>query len=212
MRVYSRLPLSVRESRGWGGLGAASAPRSIRFRRVFEAQAQVGGNAVDGRHAARRPGAAIPFDISRHRDVHSLGDTTTFFCSCGNTVSSWSTDPTFSYSVRYRGGVYAPRFRLRYQEAVATGNREIPEAPLQTPELVRPAQPRSRSRLLNAAQPVQLPQHDGTVLNLGWWSGSPGDFRYKILKPMFEGNFLMAVERVRHARLPVFPLSRVLRY
>ena len=46
---------------------------------------------------------------------------------------------------------------------------------------------RSRSRLLNALNPFNYVSM-GTVLNLGGFSG---DFRYKILKPMFV-NFLMA--------------------
>ena len=46
---------------------------------------------------------------------------------------------------------------------------------------------RSRSRLLNALNPFNYVSM-GTVLNLDRFSG---DFRYKILKPMFI-NFLMA--------------------
>ena len=94
-------------------------------------------------------------------------------------------DTRFSYSVKYRSGVYAHDFdsdiRDQLQPEIAKFQR-----------IVRRLHgfgwlSSSQSKSLNAPNPFNYVSM-GTVLNL---AGFSGDFRYKVLKPMFV-NFLMA--------------------
>ena len=95
-------------------------------------------------------------------------------------------DTRFSYSVRYRGGIYAHDSRFGHPAGAAAGNSEIPEARCRRMKRFGRLN-RTRSKLLNALNPFNYVSM-GTVLNFGRFSG---DFRYKVLKPMFV-NFLMA--------------------
>ena len=94
-------------------------------------------------------------------------------------------DTTFSYSVMYRGGVYAHDFdsdlREQLRPEIASFQRILRRLHW-FGQLTR-----ARSRLLNALNSFNYISM-GTVLNL---AGFSADFRYKILKPMFV-NFVLA--------------------
>ena len=169
---------------GISGLGAAWAlhrhPDRFEFR-LFEAQDQVGGNAVTA-DMPQDDGTAIPFDISVTACIPSVYHHILLLMQQHGIEL---VDTRFSYSVKYRGGIYAHDFdsdiRRQLQPEIEKFQR-----------LLRRLKwfgrlNRSRSRLLNALNPFNYVSM-GTVLNFGRFSG---DFRYKILKPMFV-NFLMA--------------------
>ncbi len=169
---------------GVSGLGAAWAlnrrPERFDFR-VFEAQAQVGGNAVTA-DMPQDDGASIPFDISVTACIPSVYHHILLLMRM---YGIELLDTRFSYSVKYRGGVYAHDFDSDIR-------RELRPEIEKFQKLLRRlkwfgALSRSRSRLLAALNPFNYVSM-GAVLNLGRFSG---DFRYKILKPMFV-NFLMA--------------------
>ena len=169
---------------GVSGLGAAWAlnrrPERFDFR-VFEAQAQVGGNAVTA-DMPQDDGASIPFDISVTACIPSVYHHILLLMRM---YGIELLDTRFSYSVKYRGGVYAHDFDSDIR-------RELRPEIEKFQKLLRRlkwfgALSRSRSRFLAALNPFNYVSM-GAVLNLGRFSG---DFRYKILKPMFV-NFLMA--------------------
>ncbi|MYJ71193.1 MAG: NAD(P)-binding protein, partial [Rhodospirillaceae bacterium] len=169
---------------GISGLGVAWAlhrhPDRFEFR-LFEAQDQVGGNAVTS-DMPQDDGTSIPFDISVTTCIPSVYHHILLLMQQHGIEL---VDTRFSYSVKYRGGIYAHDFdsdiRRQLQPEIEKFQR-----------LLRRLKwfgrlNRSRSRLLNALNPFNYVSM-GTVLNFGRFSG---DFRYKILKPMFV-NFLMA--------------------
>ena len=169
---------------GVSGLGAAWAlnqhPDRFDFR-LFEAQDQVGGNAVTA-DMPQDDGGSIPFDISVTALIPSVYH---HFLLLMRRFGIVMFDIRFNYSVKYHGQVYAHDFdseiRRQLQPEIARFQR-----------LLRRLHrfgwlTHSRSRLLNALNPFNYVSM-GTVLNL---CGFSGDFRYKILKPMFV-NFLMA--------------------
>ncbi|MCY4393836.1 MAG: FAD-dependent oxidoreductase, partial [Rhodospirillaceae bacterium] len=169
---------------GISGLGVAWAlhrhPDRFEFR-LFEAQHQVGGNAVTA-DMPQDDGSSIPFDISVTACIPSVYHHILLLMRQHGIEL---VDTRFSYSVKYRGGIYAHDFdsdiRRQLQPEIEKFQR-----------LLRRLKwfgrlNRSRSRLLNALNPFNYVSM-GTVLNFGRFSG---DFRYKILKPMFV-NFLMA--------------------
>ena len=169
---------------GVSGLGAAWAlnrhPERFDFR-VYEAQAQVGGNAVTA-DMPQEDGTAIPFDISVTACIPSVYHHILLLM---RQYGIELLDTRFSYSVKYRGGVYAHDFDSDIR-------RQLQPEIEKFQKLLRRlkwfgALSRSRSRLLAALNPFNYVSM-GAVLNLGGFSG---DFRYKILKPMFV-NFLMA--------------------
>ena len=169
---------------GVSGLGAAWAlnhhPDRFDFR-LFEANDQVGGNAITV-DMPQEDGGSIPFDISVTACIPSLYDHIVLLMKeFGIEVL----DTRFSYSVKYGGRIYAHDFDSDIREQLQPEISKFQR-------LLRRLQwfgwlSRSQSKVLSALNPFNYISM-GTVLNLGGFSG---DFRYKILKPMFV-NFLMA--------------------
>ena len=169
---------------GVSGLGAAWALNHHPDRfdiRLYEASDQIGGNAITV-DMPQDDGTSIPFDISVTACIPSVYDHILLLME---QFGIDLLDTRFSYSVKYGGRVYAHDFdseiREQLQPEIAKFQR-----------LLRRLQwfgwlSRSQSKALNALNPFNYVSM-GTVLNLGGFSG---DFRYKILKPMFV-NFLMA--------------------
>ena len=169
---------------GVSGLGVAWAlhqhPDRFDFR-LFEAQAQVGGNAITV-DMPQDDGTSIPFDISVTACIPSVYHHILLFMRQHGIEL---VDTKFSYSVKYRGKVYAHDFDSEIR-------RQLQPEIEKFQKLLRRLQwfgqlSKAKSRLLNALNPFNYVSM-GTVLNIGRFSG---DFRYKILKPMFV-NFLMA--------------------
>ena len=169
---------------GVSGLGAAWAlhrhPDLFEFR-IFEAQSQLGGNAVTA-DMPQKDGTSIPFDISVTACIPSAYHHILLFLQQHGIDL---VDTKFNYSVKYRGGIYAHDFdsdiRRQLQPEIAKFQKLLGRLKW-FGQLNH-----SRSRLLNALNPFNYISM-GMVLNLGRFSG---DFRYKVLKPMFV-NFLMA--------------------
>ncbi len=169
---------------GISGLGAAWALRhsSDRFDfRLFEASDRVGGNAVTV-DMPQDDGGSIPFDISVTACIpsvyrHVLLLMGQFGIELLNT--------RFSYSVNYRGGIYAHDLDSDIRDELQAEIAKFQRLLLRLNHFG--ALTRSRSKFLNALNPYNYVSM-GTVLNL---NGFSGDFRYKVLKPMFV-NFLMA--------------------
>ena len=169
---------------GISGLGAAWAlnrhPERFDFR-LFEAQDRVGGNAVTA-DMPQEDGSSIPFDISVTACIPSVYQHILLLM---RQFGIDLIDTRFTYSVKYRDGVYAHDFESEIREQLHLEIKKFQR-------LLRGlhwfgALTRSRSKLLNALNPFNYVSM-GTVLNL---AGFSGDFRYKVLKPMFV-NFLMA--------------------
>ena len=169
---------------GISGLGAAWAlhhnPDRFDFR-LFKAQEQLGGNAITA-DMPQDDGSSIPFDISVTACIPAI------YHHIALLMKSFGIeliDTTFSYSVKYRGAVYAHDFdsdlRAQLRPEIASFQR-IPRRLHWFGQLTR-----AQSRSLNALNPFNYISM-GTVLNL---AGLSADFRYKILKPMFV-NFLLA--------------------
>ena len=169
---------------GVSGLGVAWAlhrhPDKFDFR-LYEAQSRIGGNAITV-DMPQDDGTSIPFDISVTACIPTVYHHILLFMQQHGIDL---VDTRFSYSVKYRGGVYAHDFdsdiRRQLQPEIEKFQKLLRRLKwfgrLNT----------SRSRLLNSLNPFNYVSM-GAVLNLGGFSG---DFRYKILKPMFV-NFLMA--------------------
>ena len=169
---------------GVSGLGAAWAlhhhPDRFDFR-LFEAQGRVGGNAVTA-DMPQEGGGSVPFDISVTACIPSVYPHVLLLME---KFGIELVDTRFSYSVGYQGGVYAHDFdsetRVGLQAEIVKFQRLLGC-------LHRFGRlSRSQSRFLNALNPFNYVSM-GTLLNL---AGFSGEFRYKILKPMFV-NFLMA--------------------
>ena len=123
---------------GVSGLGVAWAlhrhPDKFDFR-LYEAQSRIGGNAIT---------------VDMPQDDGDL-DTVRYFRHCVHShglppysaVHAATRDRPGRYPVQLQREVsrrrLRARFRFRHQAAVATGNREIPEA-AETPEMVWPAE------------------------------------------------------------------------
>ncbi len=169
---------------GISGLGAAWAlhhhPDRFDFR-LFEAQGQIGGNAVTA-DMPQDDGTSIPFDVSVTALIPSVYR---HFLLLMEMFGIEQVETRFSYSVKYRGRVYAHDLDSELREELQP---EIEKFQRLLRRLRRfGALTRARSKLLNSLNPFNYVSM-GTVLNLGGFSG---DFRYKVLKPMFV-NFLMA--------------------
>ncbi|MDE2744669.1 MAG: FAD-dependent oxidoreductase [Chloroflexota bacterium] len=169
---------------GISGLGAAWALNREPDRfdvRLFEANDQLGGNAVTA-DMPQADGSSIPFDISVTACIPSVYHHIVLLMQ---QFGIELLETRFSYSVKYRGQVYAHDFdsdiRAELGEEIARFQRLL--------KLLHRFGwlTRSRSKLLNALNPFNYISM-GSVLNAGGFSG---DFRYKVLKPMFV-NFLMA--------------------
>ena len=169
---------------GISGLGVAWAlnrhPDRFDFR-LFEAQAQVGGNAITA-DMPQDDGSSVPFDISVTACIPSVYHHIVLFMR-GHGIGL--IDTTFSYSVGYRGGVYAHDLDSDIRSQLQPEIRRFQNLLGRLKWFGRLN--RSRSRLLNALNPYNYVSM-GALLNVGGFSG---DFRYKVLKPMFV-NFLMA--------------------
>ncbi len=171
---------------GVSGLGAAWAlshhPDRFDFR-LFEAEAQIGGNAVTA-DMPQDDGSSIPFDISVTACIPSVYHHIVLLME---RFGIELVDTRFSYSVRYGGRLYAHDFdsdiREQLQPEIAKFQRVL--ARLHRVGWLT----RSRSKLLNALNPFNYISM-GAVLRLGGFSD---EFRYKVLKPMFV-NFLMATD------------------
>ncbi|MYD54524.1 MAG: NAD(P)-binding protein [Chloroflexi bacterium] len=169
---------------GISGLGAAWALNRDPDRfdvRLFEANEQLGGNAVTA-DMPQADGSSIPFDISVTACIPSVYHHIVLLMQ---QFGIELLETRFSYSVKYRGQVYAHDFDSEIRE-------ELSEEIARFQRLLTLMHrfgwlTRSRSKLLNALNPFNYVSM-GTVLNAGGFSG---DFRYKVLKPMFV-NFLMA--------------------
>ena len=169
---------------GISGLAAAWAlhhhPNRFDFR-LFEAQDRIGGNAVTA-DMPQEDGSSIPFDISVTACIPSVYHHVLLLLK---KFGIELLDTRFSYSVKYRGRIYAHDFDSDIREQLQP---EIAKFQRILRRLHRVGWlSRARSKFLNALNPFNYISM-GTVLNL---AGFSGDFRYKILKPMFV-NFLMA--------------------
>ena len=169
---------------GISGLGVAWAlhrhPDRFEFR-VFEASDRIGGNAVTA-DMPQDDDTSIPFDVSVTACIPSVYHHILLLMRQHDIEL---VDTRFSYSVRYRGAIYAHDFDSDIRRQLQP---EIKKFQKLLSHLKWFGQlNRSRSRMLNALNPFNYISM-GTVLNFGRISG---DFRYKILKPMFV-NFLMA--------------------
>ena len=169
---------------GISGLAAAWAldrhPDRFDFR-LFEARDQVGGNAITA-DMPQDDGSTIPFDISVTACIPSVYHHILLLMQ---RFGIELVETRFSYSVKYRGQVYAHDFdseiREQLQSEIAKFQRILKRLHWFG------ALNRSQSKCINALNPFNYISM-GTVLNL---AGLSGDFRYKVLKPMFV-NFLMA--------------------
>ena len=167
---------------GVSGLGAAWAlhhhPDRFDFR-LFEAREQIGGNAVTA-DMPQDDGSSIPFDISVTACIPSVYDHILM-----QKFGIELVDTRFSYSVKYGDQVYAHDFDSDIREQLQSEIAKFQRLLKRLRWFGRLT--RSQSKCLNALNPFNYISM-GTVLNLGGFSG---DFRYKVLKPMFV-NFLMA--------------------
>ena len=169
---------------GISGLGAAWAlnhhPDRFDFR-LFEAQDQIGGNAITA-DMPQDGGGSVPFDISVTACIPSIYHHIVLLLE---RFGIDLVDTRFNYSVRYQGRLYAHDFDSDIREQLQS---EIAKFQRILRRLHRFGWlTRTQSKFLNALNPFNYITM-GTVLNLGGFSG---DFRYKVLKPMFV-NFLMA--------------------
>ena len=169
---------------GISGLGAAWGlhhhPDRFDFR-LFEAGDRLGGNAVTV-EMPQDDGGSIPFDISVTACIPSVYHHIVLLME---RFGIELVDTRFSYSVRYRGDVYAHDFDSEIRRQLHPEIEKFQRILRRLHRFGRLS--RSRSKLVNALNPFNYISM-GTVLNIGGFSG---DFRYKILKPMFV-NFLMA--------------------
>ena len=169
---------------GVSGLAAAWAlnhhPDRFDFH-LFEAQDQVGGNAITA-DMPQDGGGSVPFDISVTACIPSIYHHIVLLLE---RFGIDLVDTRFSYSVKYQGRLYAHDFDSDIREQLQP---EIAKFQRILRRLHRIGWlTRAQSKFLNALNPFNYISM-GTVLNLGGFSG---EFRYKILKPMFV-NFLMA--------------------
>ena len=169
---------------GVSGLGVAWAlsqhPELFDFR-LYEAEPRIGGNAVTC-DMQQEDGSSIPFDISVTACIPSVYH---HIIVLMKQLGIDLVQTKFSYSVKYRGQTYAHDLDT---EIGAQLQKEIDKFQ----KLLRRLKwfgklNHTRSKFLNALNPFNYVSM-GTVLNFGRFSG---DFRYKVLKPMFV-NFLMA--------------------
>ena len=169
---------------GISGQGAAWAlhhhPDRFDFR-LFGAQAQIGRNAITA-DMPQDDGSTIPFDISVTPCIPSVYRHILLLME---KFDIELIDTRFSYSVKYHGHVYAhdcdSSIREQLQREIAKFQRALRRLH-QFGWLTR-----SHFKLLDALNPFNFTSM-GTILNL---AGLSGDFRNKILKPIFV-NFLLA--------------------
>ena len=169
---------------GISGLGAAWAlhrhPDRFEFR-LYEANDRLGGNAVTA-EMPQEDGGPVPFDISVTACIPSVYNHILLLME---RFGIELLDTRFSYSVRYRGRVYAHDFDSDIRAELAPEIRKFQRI-LRILHRIGWLS-RAKSKLLNFLNPFNYISM-GALLNL---AGFSGDFRYKVLKPMFV-NFLMA--------------------
>jgi uncharacterized protein len=169
---------------GVAGLGAAWALNKHPDRfdiRVFEASDRIGGNAITV-DMPQADGRSIPFDISVTACIPTVyHNYVQFLQQHGIDLI----ETRFSYSVNYHDQIYAHDFNspLRKELQPEIDRFQKLLAFLKAWNVLN----KTRSKLLAFLNPFNYVSM-GTLLNLGRFSG---DFRYKVLKPMFV-NFLMA--------------------
>ena len=149
--------------------------------RLFEAQSRIGGNAITV-DMPQEDGSSIPFDISVTACIPSAYHHILLLMQQHGIDL---VDTQFSYSVKYRGETYAHDFDSDIRKELQHEIRKFQRVLKRLQWIGRLN--RSRSAVLNAINPFNYISM-GAVLNFGKFSGN---FRYKILKPMFV-NFLMA--------------------
>ena len=169
---------------GISGLGAAWAlhrhPDRFEFR-LYEANDRLGGNAVTA-EMPQEDGGPVPFDISVTACIPSVYNHILLLME---RFGIELLDTRFSYSVRYRGRLYAHDFDSDIRAELAPEIRKFQRI-LRVLHRIGWLS-RAKSKLLNFLNPFNYISM-GALLNL---AGFSGDFRYKVLKPMFV-NFLMA--------------------
>ena len=169
---------------GISGLGAAWAlhrhPDRFEFR-LYEANDRLGGNAVTA-EMPQEDGGPVPFDISVTACIPSVYDHILLLME---RFGIELLDTRFSYSVRYRGRLYAHDFDSDIRAELAPEIRKF-QRMLSVLHRIGWLS-HAKSKLLNFLNPFNYISM-GALLNL---AGFSGDFRYKVLKPMFV-NFLMA--------------------
>ena len=169
---------------GISGLGAAWAlgrhPDRFEFR-LYEANDRLGGNAVTA-DMPQEDGGSIPFDISVTACIPSVYDHILLLME---RFGIELLDTRFSYSVKYHGRLYAHDFDSGIRAELEPEIRKFQQI-LRVLHRIGWLS-RVKSKLLNFLNPFNYISM-GAVLNL---AGFSGDFRYKVLKPMFV-NFLMA--------------------
>ena len=147
-------------------------------------------------------GGSIPFDISVTACIPSVYHHIVIL------LKQFGIDlleTRFSYSVKYRGQLYAHDFDSEIREQLQP---EIERFQRILAHLHRFGWlTRSRSKLLNALNPFNYVSM-GTVLNL---AGLSGDFRYKVLKPDVR-QLPDGYQRLRHACGALLAVPRVLRH
>ena len=169
---------------GVSGLGAAFALHHSADRfdfRLFEANDRIGGNAITA-DMPQPDGTSIPFDISVTACIPSVYDHIVLLME---RFGIDLVDTRFSYSVKYQGEVYAHDYDSDIREQLQDEIERFQRVLRRLRWFGRLNH--VKSKLINALNPFNYISM-GTVLNLGRFSG---DFRYKILKPMFV-NFIMA--------------------
>jgi len=169
---------------GVSGLGAAWALHRHPDRfdiRLFEANATVGGNAITV-DMPQDDGQSIPFDISVTACIPTVYHN---YVQLLRQHGIKLVDTRFSYSVKCGNEVYAHDFNseLRKQLQPEIDRFQKLLAFLKSFNRLN----KSRSELIAMLNPFNYVSM-GALLNAGRFSG---DFRYKVLKPLFV-NFLMA--------------------
>ena len=169
---------------GVAGLGAAWALHKHPERydiRLFEANATLGGNAITV-DMPQNDGSSICFDMSVAACIPTVYHNFVQFLQQHGIKL---VDTRFSYTVKYRHDLYAHDFdsALRRQLQPEIDKFQKLLRFLKTFNVVN----KSRSKFLAMLNPFNYLSM-GTLLNIGRFSG---EFRYKVLKPLFV-NFLMA--------------------
>ncbi len=169
---------------GVSGLGVAYAlsqhPDRFDFR-VYEAQEQIGGNAITA-DMPQNDGNSVPFDISVTALIPSVYHHILLLMK---RFDIEVIDTVFSYSVGYKNQTYAHDLETDISlqcEAEIKRFRKV----LRTLQFFAKLN-KTKSKFIGFLNPFNYVSMR-TVLD---WGGFSGDFRYKILKPMFV-NFLMA--------------------
>jgi predicted NAD/FAD-binding protein len=169
---------------GMAGLGAAWTLHrhpDLFDIRLFEANSAVGGNAITV-DMPQDNGDSIPFDISVTACIPTVYQN---YVQLLREHGIQLIDTRFSYSVKYGNEVYAHNFNSELRKELQPEIDRFQKllAFLKVFNRLN----KSRSELIAMLNPFNYVSM-GALLNLGRFSG---DFRYKVLKPLFV-NFLMA--------------------